>query len=88
MNQHPQHRLVFPDEGDTIAYGSGRAWKKWAVHLVAGPARKPVYKKTVYVRTRTAEAARASPGAIRVRRRVQPASRRGSPARASSDASS
>ena len=59
MNQHPQHRLVFPDEGDTIAYGSGRAWKKWAVHLVAGPARKPVYKKTVYVRTRTAEAARA-----------------------------
>ena len=54
-----QHRFVFPDEADAIAYWSEREWKKWAVHFVAGPARKPTYRKTVYVRARTAEAARA-----------------------------
>lgn len=52
-----QHRLIFTDEANAIAYWSSRDWKKWAVHVVAGPARKPTYKKTAYVRARTAEAA-------------------------------
>ncbi|MDM0067062.1 hypothetical protein [Variovorax sp. J31P207] len=50
-------RLIFPDEETGIAYWSTREWKKWAVHVVAGPAKKPSYKRTAYVRARTREAA-------------------------------
>ncbi|SEB25433.1 hypothetical protein [Variovorax sp. YR216] len=52
-----QHRRIFPDEADGIAYWSFRDWKKWAVHIVAGPAKRPTYKRTAYVRARTAQAA-------------------------------
>lgn len=51
------HRLIFQDEADGIAYRSTRDWKKWAVHVVAGPARRPSCKQTAYVRARTREAA-------------------------------
>ncbi|MDM0015844.1 hypothetical protein QTH87_25620 [Variovorax sp. J22P168] len=50
-------RLILPDESDAIAYWAGREWKKWAVHIVAGPTRRPTYKKTAYVRARTRESA-------------------------------
>ena len=51
------HRLIFQDEANGIAYWSTREWKKWAVHVVAGPAKRPSYKQTAYVRARTREAA-------------------------------
>ncbi|MGO4392745.1 hypothetical protein AB4Z46_15460 [Variovorax sp. M-6] len=50
-------RLIFQDEADGIAYWSAREWKKWAVHVVAGPAKRPSYKQMAYVRARTREAA-------------------------------
>ncbi|MDM0029147.1 hypothetical protein [Variovorax saccharolyticus] len=53
------HGLIFQDEADAISYWSTREWKKWAVHIVAGPARKPTFKRTTYVRARSAQAALA-----------------------------
>lgn len=51
-------RLIFPDEEvAAIAYWSTREWKKWTVYVVAGPAKRPSYKKTAHVRARTREAA-------------------------------
>ncbi|MDM0078705.1 hypothetical protein QTH90_30155 [Variovorax sp. J2P1-59] len=49
--------LLSLDEQNAHEYRSQREWKKWAVHVVAGPARKPTYKRTAYVRARTSEAA-------------------------------
>ena len=45
-----QQRLIFPDEADAIAYWRGREFKTWAVDVQAGPARRPSYRQTVYVR--------------------------------------
>ena len=52
-----QQRLIFPDEADAIAYWRGREFKTWAVDVQAGPARRPSYRQTVYVRARTGTAA-------------------------------
>lgn len=52
-----QHRFVFPDEADAIAYWGGREWKKWAVDVAAGLAKRPTYRQTFYARARTAAAA-------------------------------
>ena len=56
MTLTPQ-RLIFPDEADAIAYWGGRKIKTWAVDVQAGPARRPSYRQTVYVRARTGTAA-------------------------------
>ena len=56
MTLTPQ-RLIFPDEADAIAYWRGREIKTWAVDVQAGPARRPSYRQTVYVRARTGTAA-------------------------------
>jgi hypothetical protein len=52
-----QHRFLFPEDAGAHDYWSTREWKKWTVHIVAGPARRPTYKKTVFVRARSREAA-------------------------------
>ena len=52
-----QHPLIFPDEADAIACWRGREFKTWAVDVHAGPARRPSYRQTVYVRARTGTAA-------------------------------
>ena len=36
-----QGRLLFGDEADAVAYWSGHEWKKWAVDVIAGPAKRP-----------------------------------------------
>jgi hypothetical protein len=56
MTLTPQ-RLIFPDEADAIACWRGREVKTWAVDVQAGPARRPSYRQTVYVRARTGTAA-------------------------------
>lgn len=56
-NKRDQHRLIVPDEAEGIACWADRDWKKWAVHILAGPAKRPTYKRTAYVRARTAQAA-------------------------------
>lgn len=52
-----QGRLLFGDEADAVAYWRGQEWKKWAVDVIAGPAKRPTYRTTHYARARTAEAA-------------------------------
>lgn len=52
-----QHRLIFPDEADAIAYWAGKEFKKWAVDVTAGPTKRPTYKRTFYAQARTAERA-------------------------------
>lgn len=50
-----QGRLLFGDEADAVAYWRGKEWKKWAVDVTAGPAKRPTYRTTYYARARTAE---------------------------------
>lgn len=52
-----QGRLLFGDEADAVAYWCDQEWKKWAVDVIAGPAKRPTYRTTHYARARTAEAA-------------------------------
>ena len=52
-----QIRFLFTDEADAAAYWEGKEFKKYAVDVRAGPARRPTTKRTLYVRARTAEAA-------------------------------
>lgn len=52
-----QGRLLFGDEADAVAYWKGKEFKKWAVDVAAGPAKRPTFRQTVYVRARTAESA-------------------------------
>lgn len=50
-------RLIVPDEADAIACWREREIKTWAVDVQTGPARRPSYRQTVYVRARTGTAA-------------------------------
>lgn len=52
-----QYRFLFTDEADAVAYWEGKEFKKYAVDVRAGPARRPTTKRTLYVRARTPEAA-------------------------------
>lgn len=45
------------DEADAAAYWEDKEWKKWAVEVQAGPARRPTFKRTIYVGARTCERA-------------------------------
>lgn len=52
-----QNRLVFGDEADALAYWTGKEWKTFAVDVTAGPAKRPTFRQTLYVRARTPERA-------------------------------
>lgn len=52
-----QARFLFQDEADAEAYWRDKEWKKWAVDVIAGPAKRPTFRTTHYARARTAESA-------------------------------
>jgi hypothetical protein len=52
-----QERFLFQDEADAVAYWADKESKKWAVDVVAGPAKRPTYNRTYYAQSRTAEGA-------------------------------
>jgi len=52
-----QTGFVFGDAADAAEYWRHREWKKWAVDVAAGPAKRPTYKTTLYVRARSQDAA-------------------------------
>jgi hypothetical protein len=53
-------QLILPseqDQMDATAYWRDKEWKKWAVAVIAGPAKRPTYRTTYYACARTAERA-------------------------------
>lgn len=52
-----QFHIPFGDAADAAAFWSGKEWKKWAVDVQAGPARRPTFSRTLYVGARTEERA-------------------------------
>jgi hypothetical protein len=53
-----QYSLVLSqDEDDARRYWADKLWKVYAVDVVAGPARRPSYRRTFYARAQTPERA-------------------------------
>ncbi|SFQ40288.1 hypothetical protein [Variovorax sp. 770b2] len=52
-----QVRFIFTDELHAIAYWATEEFRKYAVDVRAGPARRPMTVRTLYVRARTPESA-------------------------------
>jgi hypothetical protein len=52
-----QLHIPFGDVADAEAYWRDKEWKKWAVEVAAGPARRPTFARTLYVGARTQERA-------------------------------
>jgi hypothetical protein len=50
-------RLINPDAADARDFWRDKEWKKWAVDVTAGPAKRPTFRQTIYVRARSAQRA-------------------------------
>lgn len=50
-------RLINPDGADARDFWRDKEWKKWAVDVAAGPAKRPTFRQTIYVRARSAHRA-------------------------------
>ncbi len=55
-----QGRFLFQDDIDAHNYWKDKEFKKWAVEVRAGPAKKPTFARTYYAHARTAERAIAA----------------------------
>lgn len=52
-----RQRLLLPEDQEAEAYWADKEFKKFAVTVTAGPAKRPTFRDVIYVQTKTADRA-------------------------------